>query len=74
MDSKPSSSSVYPKTINHIAVSVPNLEKAMKWYTEILGFAIIKQPVKILVDDSLIGIAEVLRRYSWSEAKCGWLG
>ena len=57
MDSKPSSSSVYPKTINHIAVSVPNLEKAMKWYTEILGFAVIKQPVKILVDDSLIGIA-----------------
>jgi catechol 2,3-dioxygenase-like lactoylglutathione lyase family enzyme len=57
VDSKPSSSSVYPKTINHIAVSVPNLEKAMKWYTEILGFAVIKQPVKILVDDSLIGIA-----------------
>ena len=57
MDSKPSSSSFYPKTINHIAVSVPNLEKSMKWYTEILGFAVIKQPVKILVDDSLIGIA-----------------
>lgn len=57
MYSKPSSSSVYPKTINHIAVSVPNLEEAMKWYTEILGFTVIKPPVEIVADDSLIGIA-----------------
>ena len=51
MDSKPSSSSVYPKTINHIAVSVPDLEEAMKWHTEILGFAVIKRPVEIVADD-----------------------
>jgi catechol 2,3-dioxygenase-like lactoylglutathione lyase family enzyme len=58
MDRKQSSSSsVYPKTINHIAVSVPNLEEAMKWYTEILGFSIIKQAVEFVADDSLIGIA-----------------
>ena len=54
MDTKPSSS-VYPKTINHIAV--PNLEEAMKWYTEILGFRVIKQPVEFVADDSIIGIA-----------------
>jgi catechol 2,3-dioxygenase-like lactoylglutathione lyase family enzyme len=57
MYSKPSSSRVYPKAINHIAVSVPNLEEAMKWYTEILGFTVIKPPVEIVADDSLIGIA-----------------
>ena len=57
MYSKPSSSRVYPKTINHIAVSVPNLEEAMKWYTEILGFTVIKPPVEIVADDSLIGTA-----------------
>lgn len=56
MDSKQStSSSVYPKTINHIAVSVPNLEEAMKWYTEILGFTV--TIVEFVTDDSLIGIA-----------------
>ena len=63
----------YPKTINHIAVSVPNLEKSMKWYTEILGFAVIKQPVKILVDDSLIGIA-VKDIHGPKQRKCGWHG
>jgi catechol-2,3-dioxygenase len=57
MDSKSSASGVYPKTINHIAVSVPNLEEAMKWYTEILGFTVINPPVEIVADDSLIGIA-----------------
>ena len=57
MDSKPSSSSVYPMSINHIAVSVPNLEEAMKWYTKTLGFTVIKQPVEFVADDSLIGIA-----------------
>ena len=56
MYSKPSSSSVYPKTINHIAVSVSNLEEAMKWYTEILGFTVINPPVEIVADDFLIGI------------------
>lgn len=45
------------RTINHIAVSVPNLEEAMKWYTEILGFRVIKQPVEFVADDSIIGIA-----------------
>jgi hypothetical protein len=29
----------------------------MKWYTEMLGFAVIKQPVEIVADDTLIGIA-----------------
>ena len=29
----------------------------MKWYTEILGFRVIKQPVEFVADDSIIGIA-----------------
>lgn len=39
---KPSSSSqscsiVYPKIINHIAVSVPDQDQAIKWYKEDLN-------------------------------------
>ena len=43
---------VYPRTINHIAVSVSNLEKAIKWYQDILGFTLIKQPIEFVADDS----------------------
>ena len=51
------SSRVYPKIINHIAVSVPDLEKAVKWYMEVLGFTIVRQAVEIVVNDSLMGRA-----------------
>jgi catechol 2,3-dioxygenase-like lactoylglutathione lyase family enzyme len=57
---KPSSSSsivVYPKIINHIAVSVPDLDQAIKWYREVLGFTMVRGPVEFLADDSLTGRA-----------------
>jgi catechol 2,3-dioxygenase-like lactoylglutathione lyase family enzyme len=47
---------VYPRTINHIAVSVTNLDKAVKWYQEVFGFDVINGPVEIVVDDSPLGI------------------
>ena len=31
-----------PKTINHIAISVPDLEKGMKWYQEVMGFTVVR--------------------------------
>lgn len=48
---------VYPKIINHIAVSVPNLDEAVKWYKEVLGFTEVKQSIEFVADDSLIGMA-----------------
>jgi catechol 2,3-dioxygenase-like lactoylglutathione lyase family enzyme len=57
MDTKASSSNVYPKIINHIAVSVPSLDEAVKWYREVLGFTTVKQTEEFVIDDSLIGIA-----------------
>src|SRR5215510_5171587 len=55
MDNEPSSSTVYPRTINHVAVSVSNLVEAVKWYTEVLGFTVVKQAVEFIADDSLMG-------------------
>ena len=48
---------LYSRTINHIAVSVSNLEEAIKWYQDILGFTLIKQPIEFVADHSLIGMA-----------------
>jgi catechol 2,3-dioxygenase-like lactoylglutathione lyase family enzyme len=55
--SSSSSSYVYPKIINHIGVSVPNLDDAVKWYKEVLGFTTVKEAEEFVVDDSLIGMA-----------------
>ena len=58
MDTKASSpSSVYAKMINHIAFSVPDLDQAIKWYKEVLGFTTVKEPVEVVADDSLLGMA-----------------
>jgi catechol 2,3-dioxygenase-like lactoylglutathione lyase family enzyme len=57
IDSKPipsSMRSVYPKVINHIAISVPDLDQAIKWY-KVFGFHVIAGPVKFLPDNSVFG-------------------
>ena len=56
MNAKASSSSpiVFPKIINHIAVNVPNLEEAVKWYKEMLSFTTVKQMVEFVADESVI--------------------
>jgi catechol-2,3-dioxygenase len=28
---------VYPRTFSHIGISVPNVEEALKFYTEVMG-------------------------------------
>jgi catechol 2,3-dioxygenase-like lactoylglutathione lyase family enzyme len=55
MDNKTSSSRPYPRTLNHVAVSVSNLEEAVRWYQEVLGFTLIKGTTEFVVDDSLTG-------------------
>jgi catechol 2,3-dioxygenase-like lactoylglutathione lyase family enzyme len=46
-----------PKIINHIALSVADLNSAIKWYKEVFWFSVINGPVEIVVDDSPLGIA-----------------
>ena len=45
----------YPRTFSHIGISVPDLEKAVAFYTEVLGWYLIMPPTSITEDDSPIG-------------------
>ncbi len=46
----------YPRTFSHIGLSVPDLEKAVKFYTEVFGWYLIMGPTEIVADDSAIGV------------------
>lgn len=41
--------------INHIAISVPNLEKGILWYQEVMGFIVIRGPTELTSNDIQIG-------------------
>lgn len=46
----------YPRTFSHIGISVPDLEAAVKFYTQVLGWYVIMEPTEIVEDDSAIGV------------------
>ena len=46
----------YPRALSHIGLSVPDVDAAFKWYTEVLGFYPIMKPTTITKDDSAIGV------------------
>ena len=49
-------SAVYPRSFSHIGLSVPDLEQAVEFYTEVMGWYLIMPPTEITEDDSAIGI------------------
>ena len=44
-----------PRSFSHIGLSVPDLDKAIKFYGDVLGFYVIMEPTVILEDESDIG-------------------
>lgn len=44
-----------PKTFSHIGLSVDDLEKAVTFYRDVMGFYVIMEPTEIIEDDSAIG-------------------
>lgn len=46
----------YPRAFSHIGISVPDLDKAVKFYTDVMGWYTIMEPSTITKDDSDIGI------------------
>ena len=47
--------SQYPRTFSHIGLSVPDVDAAVKFYSEVLGFYVIMPPTDVTEDDSDIG-------------------
>ncbi|MBB1372339.1 lactoylglutathione lyase family protein [Pseudoalteromonas sp. SR45-4] len=48
-------SHTYPRSFSHIGISVPNVEKAVEFYTQVMGWYTIMAPTEILEDKSPIG-------------------
>jgi lactoylglutathione lyase family protein len=46
----------FPRTFSHIGLSVPDLDRAVKFYTEVMGWYLIMAPTTITEDDSAIGV------------------
>ncbi len=44
-----------PRAFSHIGLSVPDVDAAVKFYTEVLGLYVIMQPTDVTEDDSDIG-------------------
>jgi len=48
-------SNVYPRNFSHIGISVPDLDKAVEFYTDVMGWYLIMKPTDITEDGSAIG-------------------
>ncbi|MCW8107835.1 lactoylglutathione lyase family protein [Alteromonas ponticola] len=48
-------STTFPRTFSHIGISVPDLQKAVDFYTNVMGWYLIMQPTEIKEGDSAIG-------------------
>lgn len=46
----------YPRSFSHIGLSVTDLDAAVKFYTEVMGWYLIMSPTEITEDDSAIGV------------------
>ena len=44
-----------PRTFSHIGLSVPDLDAAVKFYSDVMGFYVLMQPSEVVEDDSAIG-------------------
>lgn len=46
----------YPRTFSHIGLSVPDINKAVEFYSSVMGWYVIMKPSKVKEDQSPIGI------------------
>jgi catechol 2,3-dioxygenase-like lactoylglutathione lyase family enzyme len=45
----------HPRALNHVGVGVSDIEKAIHWYQEILGFTVLKVPLEVRADQGYRG-------------------
>jgi len=48
-------STTYPRSFSHIGISVPDLDAAVKFYTDVMGWYLIMAPTEVVEDSSPIG-------------------
>lgn len=48
----------YPRVFSHVGITVPNIEEAVKFYTEVLGFYVIMEPT-VVVEESETAIGQM---------------
>ncbi len=46
----------YPRTFSHIGISVPNLEKAVEFYTEVMGWYLIMEPTVTMAANVIVAM------------------
>jgi catechol 2,3-dioxygenase-like lactoylglutathione lyase family enzyme len=51
---------VYPRAVNHVGVGVADIERAIRWYREVLGFTLLMGPLEIRAADPGSNIHDVL--------------
>ncbi len=61
--------SKYPRTINHIGLTVSDLDSAIAWYQEVLGYRLILGPLEIVPDDTHFG--QLAKDLLSSRLRCG---
>jgi catechol 2,3-dioxygenase-like lactoylglutathione lyase family enzyme len=56
----PTAVPVYPRAVNHIGVGVADIERAIRWYKEVLGFTLLKGPFEVHGSDPGSDVQDVL--------------
>jgi lactoylglutathione lyase family protein len=46
----------HPRAFSHVGITVPDLEKAVDFYTQVFGWYLIMPPTRIVEDNSAIGM------------------
>lgn len=46
----------HPRAFSHVGITVPDLEKAVEFYTQVFGWYLIMPPTRIVEDNSAIGM------------------
>ncbi len=41
----------YPKTFSHIGITIPDLDKAVEFYTEVMGVYVIMPPTEVVEEN-----------------------
>ncbi|MEM2760871.1 MAG: VOC family protein [Nitrososphaerales archaeon] len=57
------------KVLNHVAVSVTDINLAVKWYKDVMGFKVLREPVEISTEPADTYIANVARNVFGTKLK-----